>query len=73
MNEIVRRHGRLAEAGENPRTASGIHADNDAVARFPQKRIVRPRIRAGDDAERQIEQRQQLAPPVAHQTGRGNN
>ncbi len=72
-DQIVGNDGSALQAGKNLGAGQGVHADDETVARLSQKRIVVAGIRSRHDAERQVEQGQELASPVAHQTGGRNN
>ena len=72
-HEVVRRRprrGGVAQPSERALAGQRVDADDHPVALRPRERVAAARVVAPDDAERQREERPQLALPVADEPGR---
>ena len=66
-HQVVRHDGRFPEAGEHLGASQRVDADDDLIAVFADERVRVLGVGAADNAELQVEQRPQLALPVADQ------
>ena len=68
--QVVGRGSWLLQVGKGALAGQSIHADDDQVAVKIGEGVGVPAIAAGDHPKREVEQRAQLAFPVADQAGR---